>query len=391
MDVALSSDERAFRDELCAFLDRELSDETRRANHDPGESDGWSAGYTRHFRRRLGESGYIGMTWPTEYGGQGRGMNFGVLFAEEMEYHRAPALDSSITYVPQAILAFGSDDLKRQFLPRLSRGENAFFLGYSEPEAGSDLASLSTRAVDEGDHFVITGQKAYSSRARSADFGWVAARTDPQAAKHRGISVFIIDMTSPGISITTQRTVGGWDHPSVYFDSVEVPRTRLVGQLNGGWQVIMGAIDFERATLGAPGLVCSQLDRLLEFCCQPQESGGAPIDDPLVLDRLAGLAIEVEATRLISYWVASLHEAGLRPQHETSLATLYKRETARRLDAEGVELLGGFAPLRPGSPYARLDGEVEHDYFNQIYFQFAAGGFDITRNVIASRGLGLPR
>lgn len=399
MDFALDANQEAFRAELCDFLSAALTGDVRERHRDLREWDGWDAAFADDFRRRLGERGYIGATWPAEYGGGSRDARGRVIFAEEMEYHDAPAFDRSVTYVPDAILRFGSDAQKRDFLPRLARGECTFFLGYSEPDAGSDLASLQTRAEARGDTFLLTGQKAYSSGANRADYGWVAARTDPDAPKHRGISLFIVDMKSPGIEISRHQTTAGWEHHSVAFDAVEVPRSALVGELNGGWRVIMGAIDAERASLGASGLVRAQLDRLVAHCRetpgdaagQSAEDAGVLLDDPAVADRLAGLAIETDAAQLISYWVASLHAHGEQPQHESSLALLVKRETARALDVATLELLGATGVLRPGAAGAPLRGAVEREYLDHLYFHFAAGGFDITRNVIATRGLGLPR
>lgn len=391
MECELTAPEEAFRAEVCAFLARELTPEVWRGHRDPTEQGAWSAEFTRRFRRKLGERGLIGMGWPREYGGGGRSRVFQAIFWDEMEYHRAPGLDRSITYVPSAILAFGSAAQKSEFLPRVSRGELAWFVGYSEPDAGSDLASLKTRAVEDGDGFVITGQKAFSSEAHMADYGWVAARTDPAAPKHQGISVFIVDMKSPGVVVSKYPTLAGWTHHAVYFDNVRVERAMLVGELHQGWRVIMGAIDFERAALASPGLVGYQLDRLLAFCDTPRAGAARLLDDPLVQDQLARLAIEAEAARLMSYWIASLHARGQMPQHETSLAVLVKRETARAFDVAGLELLGPYAPLEPGSRRAQLAGEVEVEYRDHLYFQFAAGGFDITRNVVAHRGLALPR
>ena len=307
-----------------------------------------------------------------------------------MEYHRAPGIDRSVTYVPNALMTFGSEAQKAEFLPQMSHGELAFFVGYSEPEAGSDLANLKTRAVEDGDDFIITGQKAFSSDAHMANYGWVATRTDPTASKHRGITMFIVDMKSAGITISQHPTLAGWTHHAVNFENVRVPRSMMVGVRDEGWKVIMGAIDFERAALASPGLVSFQLDRLLAWCAQDRDSGRL-LDDPVVQDELVRLAIEAEGVRLMSYWLASLHARGLRPQHETSLALLAKRETSRLLDVAGMSLLGALAPLRSGSPHAPLEGEVEVEYRDHLYFQFAAGGFDITRNVVATRGLGLPR
>ncbi len=390
MDLHLSRDEAAFRDELRDFLRRELTPEVWKAHRDPTEQGMWTAEFTKAFRRKLGAAGYIGMGWPKEYGGGGRNRIYQTILWDEMEYHRAPGIDRSVTYVPNALIAFGSDEQKAEFLPKMARGELSWFVGYSEPEAGSDLASLKTKAVQDGDHFVITGQKAFSSDAHMADYGWVATRTSTTGKKHDGLTMFIVDMKSPGVTIAEHPTLAGWTHHSVHFDHVRVHKSMMVGERDQGWKVIMGAIDFERAALAAAGLVTYQLDRLLAWCSQEQH-GVRQLDDPLVRDEIVRLAIEAEGGRLMSYWLASLHAKGLRPQHETSLALLVKRETSRRLDVAGLDLLGQFAPLRAGSPAVALEGEVEVEYRDHLYFQFAAGGFDITRNVVATRGLGLPR
>jgi alkylation response protein AidB-like acyl-CoA dehydrogenase len=391
MEFTLNAEEADFRDEVRAFLRRELTPEVFAGHRDAGEQGMWTAAFTKAFRRKLGAAGYIGMGWPKEYGGGGRSRIYQAILWDEMEYHRAPGLDRSMTYIPNAIMAFGSEAQKAEFLPKLSRGEISWFVGYSEPDAGSDLANVRTRAVPDGEDFIITGQKAFSSDAHMADYGWVATRTDPEAPRHRGITMFAVDMKSPGVTIAKHPTLAGWTHHSVHFDNVRVPRAMMVGERDQGWKVVMGAIDFERAALASPGLVNYQFDRLLAWCAQSRDGSERPIDDPVVQDELVRLAIEAEGGRLMSYWLASLHARGRFPQHETSLALLVKRETARLFDEAGMQLLGPFAPLRTGAPHAQLDGEVEVEYRDHLYFQFAAGGFDITRNVIATRGLGLPR
>lgn len=391
MDFSLTQEEREFRDEVRQFLKRELTPEVWARHRDHDEQGMWSAEFTKTFRRKLGAAGYIGMGWPKEWGGGGRSRTLQAILWDEMEYHRAPGIDRSVTYVPNAVLAFGSTEQKANFVPRMSLGEISWFVGYSEPEAGSDLASLKTRAVPDGDFYVITGQKSFSSDAHMADYAWMATRTDATSSKHDGLTMFIVDMTLPGITVAKHPTLAGWTHHSVHFDQVRVHKSMMVGALNQGWKVIMGAIDFERAALSSSGLVSYQLDRLLSFCSAWPRGAGTMLDDDVTRDKLVGLAIEAEATKLMAHWLASMHARGLRPQHETSTALLVKRETARLFDTIGLEMLGSHAPLRTGSAHAALDGEVELEYRDHLYFQFAAGGFDITRNVIASRGLGLPR
>jgi alkylation response protein AidB-like acyl-CoA dehydrogenase len=386
MRFAFTPEQRELRDAVCAFLRRELTPEARHEHHDPDQLGGWSVPFARAFQRRLGAAGFIGLSWPVEYGGQGRDPSLDAIVVREIEYHRGPSLDTgTISFLPQTILRCGSEEQKRLLLPRLARGEISFFVGYSEPEAGSDLAALQLRAEAHGDSFLLRGQKAFSSGADMADFGWVAARTDPAAPKHRGISLFIVDMASPGITISASRTAGGWLHHAVYFDDVEVPRAMLVGELNGGWRLIMGALDHERAMLASPGAVEGAFDELLAASAERIHG------DPVAADLLARLAIETEVVALSASWLDALREAGREPQYESSLALILKRETQRAIEAAAMQLFGPFAPLRSGSLYAPAGGAFEQDERDHLYYHFAAGGFDITRNVIAVRGLGLPR
>ncbi len=391
MQFAFTEDQLIFRREVCHFLTQELTPEVMSQHYNPLEARGYDWDFCITFRKKLATQGYVGIGWPTEYGGAGKDMVYQVILAEEMEYHHAPGMDGTLTYIPLAIMAYGSEAQKRDFIPRIATGELTVFLGYSEPEAGSDLSALRMQAKADGDDFILTGEKAYSSEAQHADYGWVAVRTDPDAPKHRGISLFLVDMKSPGISMGGFDTMSGWHHPTVAFDQVRVPKSDLVGELNRGWYYIMGAIDFERASLGNPGMADYTLKRLVTHCQTTHRNGKPLIQDPVVQQRLAELYTEVEGVRLMSYWVGSMHARDLQPQHETSLSVLAKRETVRALDAYGAELLGPLVQLTKGEPLAPQDGEFVHDYLDRMYFSFAAGGFDITRNVIATRGLGLPR
>jgi len=384
----LGDEEAAFRKDLCAFLSAEAGETARARHYNERAYLGWDPEFRHAFRRELGRRGYIGLGWPREHSGAGKDMVFQLLYCEEMEYHNAPGMEPATTYVPYVIMWFGTADQQAYFLPRLRQGELSFFLGYSEPGAGSDLANLSAKAVEVGDHFLITGEKSYSTYADIADYGLVAARTNRGVKRHEGISMFLVDMRLPGIRVAQHRTVAGFDHPSVYFDNVAVPASMLVGQQDRGWDVLMGAINFERAALGSPGLLERQMRRLVAFA-SADAHGPASVRDDLNADRLVTATIEADAARLYAYEVVCWQAAGERPQHEASLAALLKREAARLLDVTGLELLGSDSQLRGSS--APLNGAVEQEYREHIYFHFAAGGFDITRNVIATRGLGLPR
>jgi alkylation response protein AidB-like acyl-CoA dehydrogenase len=374
----LTDDHVRFRDRLCRFLHETLTPEVRETHRDDTQQDGWSREYCREFKRALAHEGFIGYAWPSEHGGADGDLLHDHLLADELEYHAAPATtEPSLTYVPHAILRNGTDRQKAELLPGLRAGELYVFLGYSEPEAGSDLANISCLALRDGNDYLITGQKSYSSRADRADYGLVIARTDPTSERHRGLTLFLVDMTLPGITVAQHPTVAGFLHPSVHFDAVRVPQAAIVGSLGGGWSVLMDAIDFERAGASCPG----QCERHLDALCETE------VDS----DRLVTLAIETTAAREYARMVVGAQIRGERVQHETSVALLMKRETARAAQSAAFELLGPQAVLAAGAEGTVAHGDFERAYRQDMSFSFAAGGFDIVRDVIARRGLGFVR
>ena len=389
MRFEFTEEQQRFREELCQFLRAELTPEVCTENLDPSEYSGYRWEFVQHFRKRMSDGGYITVGWPREEGG--KEMIYQVILLEELEYHEAPQLSPTYTYIPPALILFGTDEQKSFFLPKIRAGEFDFFVGYSEPEAGSDLANLQCRAVQEGDEFVVNGQKLFSSYANHADYAWLAVRTDPDAPRHRGISLLLVDMKSSGVTMDSYKTMGGWVHHGVHFDDVRVPRSMLLGELNRGWYQIMAAIDIERTSNGNPGQVIRLFDDLIIECYETRSNGQRLIDLPTTRATLADLAADVQTSRLAAYWATSLYADGQYPQAETSLVSLVVRETARKIATAHMELLGPYAQLRRGSKWAPHDGSAEFHYLNDMYFHFAAGGFDITRSVIANRGLNMPR
>ena len=391
MEFQLTEQQDSFRSDVCDFLQEELTPDVREANYDSAEQGEYAWPFVKGFRKKLAERGYLGVGWPKEYGGDGSDMVHQVLFFQEMDYHGAPSLSPSYTYLPMGIILFGTEEQKSFFLPKLSIGEMDFFQGYSEPEAGSDLANLQCRAVLEGDDFVVNGQKLFSSKAHHADWAFMLVRTNPDAPKHRGISILLIDMKSQGIDLGWYKTMAGWWHHGVYFDNVRVPRSNLLGELDRGWYHGMAILDYERAANGNPGSVMALYDQLLAHCQETVHNGKPLIDDARVRNLLAELASDVQTARLTAYQVASMQASSEHPQAEATLVTLVMRETARKIDAVAVELLGPYANLWRGSKWAPQDGAMPYNYINHTFYSFAAGGFDISRNVIANRGLQLPR
>lgn len=386
--AGISGEARSYREEICAFLTAELTPDVRRRYRDDQAYQGWDLAFRREFRQRVGVQGYLAASWPVEHGGDGRDMLHQLMFLEEVEYHDAPALEPATTYVPHVLMRYGTAEQMAAYLPRLKKGELCVFLGYSEPEAGSDLANLATVAVTDGGGYLLSGQKSYSSWAEVSDFGLVAARA-PGSIRHAGITLFWVDMTSPGLTVATHRTIAGFEHPSVHFDRVQVPASNVIGGVGEGWRCLMGAIDFERRTLGASGLLARQLEGLATIC---EQKDAASASSSLVRDRAISAAVECEAARLLAYEVANRDTTGDAMGADTpALSILMKREAARFVDSVAMEVLGPLGQVHHSSQYAPAAGAFEQSYREHLYFHFAAGGFDISRNVIAVRGLGLPR
>ena len=386
-DLDLGPAANAFRAEVRAFLDQNWNAETQAQAR--RRSDAAEAGFDRDFTRRLAERGWLGISWPARWGGQERTALEQLAFVEEMEYHRAPvrAHAMAVSIVGPALMSHGSDAQRERFLPRILGGELAVCLGYSEPDAGSDLASLRTRARADGDGFVIDGAKLYTTLAERADYCWLAVRTDPEARKHAGISVLLVPMDSPGITVRPLYSLGDHRTNAVFYDSVRVPADALVGTLNGGWAIITEALAFERVMLGGKvARVRRELDELIAHLRDdPLRS------DPRVRDASGQLTAELEAARMLALRCILELEAGRVPHHEAAMAKVFCGELEERLAETALEILGPGAALASGSLDAELDGLFEHVVRASLLDVIGGGTNDIQRTLIAVRGLGLPR
>ena len=384
-DLDLGPAANAFRAEVRAFLDQNWGTEARAASW----ARGGEAGFDRDFSRRLAERGWLGISWPARWGGQARSALEQLAFVEEMEYHRAPvrAHAMAVSIVGPALMNHGSDAQRQRFLPCILGGELSFCLGYSEPDAGSDLASLRTRARADGDGFVIDGAKLYTTLAELADYCWLAVRTDPDSPKHAGISVLLVPMAAPGITVRPLHALGGHRTNAVFYDSVRVGADALVGQLNGGWGIITEALAFERVMLG--GKVARVRRELDELVAHLRDD---PLrDEPRVRDAIGRLAAELEAARMLALRCILELEAGRVPHHEAAMAKVFCGELEERLAETALEILGPGAALASGSVDAELDGLFEHVVRASLLDVIGGGTNDIQRTLIAVRGLGLPR
>ena len=385
MDFSFTPRQDAFRQEIREFLTAERPEAASGIYLENEEDDTWLR--QRDFIHKLAAKRWLTLAWPEEHGGLAADPMSQLVYNEEMAYQRAPTqLGVGPDRVGPTIMLYGTDEQKRQFLPAIAAGDAIFCQGFSEPGSGSDLASLQTRAVLEGDDYVVNGQKIWTSYAHRAEWMILLARTDPEAPKHKGISYLLMDMESPGVTVRPLFDMLGQAHfNEVFFEDVRVPRSNLVGEENRGWYVATATLDFERS--GINRIIAGQkiYEDLVGFA---RENG--PVS-PAVRHRLADHGIEFEVGRLLAYKVAWMQSQGLVPNAEASISKLFGTELQQRVARTGLQLLGLAGALGPGAEQAALQGRLERYYLSTASLTVAAGTSEIMRNIIAGRGLGLPR
>ena len=392
MEFRFTPEQEVLRQQLREFFKQELPDDRQLSEDEVGSEEEWQ--FLRQFQKKLASRGWLVPHWPKQYGGADLGIMEQVIMREETAYHRAPLLDIfGVNMLGPVLMMFGSEEQKREYLPGIASAEVTWCQGYSEPEAGSDLASLQTRAVRDGDDYVINGQKIWTTNAHRAEWMFMLARTDPEAPKHKGISFLIAPMNSPGI--TVQPLINMTDRHGfneVFFEDVRVPAKGLVGEENRGWYVGAALLDFERSSIGNATASRRSLDELVRYCREESSNGKPLIGEAIVRNRLAEIAIETEMGRFLSYRVASIQARGEVPNMEASVAKVYNSELSQRLAGTGVEIMGLYGQVRPESKkWARLRGEFTMSYMMTLGISIAGGTSEIMRNIIAQRGLGLPR
>ena len=392
MEFRFTPEEDRFRSEIREFLRRELPPDWEGAGA-LGEASEARWEFLRSFQKKLAAKKWLTLGWPEEHGGLAASHMTQVIYSEEMTHFRAPIqLGVGPDRVGPTIILYGTDEQKRHHLPGIVAGEMVWCQGFSEPGAGSDLASLKTTAVAEGDYFVVNGQKIWTSLAHRADWCILLARTDPEAPKHRGISYLLLDMNTPGVEVRPLLDLLGRNSfNEVFFDNVRIPRSCLVGELHRGWYVAAATLDFERSGINRVVTGIRLYEELVEYAAQSKADGGRLLDDTRVRHKLAELAIEFQAGRLLAYRVASMQARGEIPNAEASMSKLYGTELQHRLAQSGMEILGLSGQVEPGSPWASLQGRVGEFYLLAVALTVAAGTSEIQRNIIAGRGLGLPR
>jgi len=349
----------------------------------------------RRLVRQMGRDGWLAVGWPKAHGGQGYAATEQLIFFEEANIAGAPLPFVTISTVGPALMEHGSAEQKARFLPGIAAGEIVFAIGYSEPGAGSDLAALKTQARLEGDlatgRFIVNGNKLWTSGAESADHLWLAARTEPDLPRHKGISILIVDTDSPGFSHTLIHTVGNTT-AATYYDNVSVPAANLVGPLHGGWKLITAQLNHERLGLGSwSDKVFGPFGRVLQWAKVRDESGRRAIDQPWVRRALAECYARLEAMRIINFRIAADLEAGGMDVALASTTKVYGSESVIEILRKLLEIVGGSGLVRSGSAAALLMGELEYEVRSNTINTFGGGTNEIQRELIAQFGLGLPR
>ncbi len=390
MDFVWDPEDEDFRREVRQFIQETLpSDWEERAYFGTDES----YEFGRANAIRLAEKKWLTLAWPKEYGGMGASHWQQAIFNWETAYWRFPVtVGSGISLAGPTIMLYGTEEQKAHWLPRIASAKELWCQLFTEPGAGSDLAALQTRAVRDGDDYIISGQKLFTSLGHHADLGWAGFRTDPLAPKHRGISTFVVPMHLPGITVRPMIDMSGvHDVNEIFFDEVRVPKENLIGQENRGWYQMAATLDFERSGVGRYATATRVLKELVDFAKQAKHEGRSLAKEPRVRNKLAQMYVEVEVGKYIGFRTVSMQAQGLVPNREASASKVFGAELRQRLANTSMNILGLYGQLKKGSKGAVMQGRFEFEYLNTMYLTIGAGSSEINRNIIAERGLGLPR
>ena len=388
MYIDLTEDQKALRQQLRTYFDHLMTPEVK------AEVSGMEGGHKyRELVRQIGKDGWLGVGWPSEYGGGGMTMVEQMIFLEEQRRSGAPFPFVTVSTVGPALMEYGSDEQKSEFLPKILHGECHFSIGYSEPNAGTDLASLTTTAVADGDDFVTNGTKMFTSGATDTDYIWLAARTDPDAPKHKGITMFIVPADSEGFSAAPIHTLSGSATAMSYYENVRVPKENIVGGLHGGWKLITSQLNHERVGLAAFGSAAyARTEKVIAWARDTETPDGHKmIDLPWVQSNLAEVYARIEAMKLLNWRMTSQLETGFVNPADASAVKVYGTEVVLEVYRLLQEIVGPSALVQAGSPAAQIDGEIEHEARQATINTFGGGVNEIQREIVSMAGLRMPR
>jgi alkylation response protein AidB-like acyl-CoA dehydrogenase len=394
MDFNYGPEDEAFRKELRDWLDANKQHAPRRFNlfGEEGGASGWDEQV--RWARKLNEGRWLAVNWPKEYGGRGASIMQTIVYNEELTRAgvMAPMIGMGIGLLGPTLIHWGNDEQKSRYLPKILTAEEIWCQGYSEPGSGSDLASLQTRAVEDGDDFVVNGQKVWTSLAHRADYIFLLVRTDPDAPKHKGISYLLVDTHSPGVTVRPLvQITGAKGFNEVFFEDVRVPKKNLVGQKNQGWQVAITTLMFERSAGGGDRGAMAQVRELAELARKLKRDSATAWDDPDVRQKIANFMCEAQALRYTGYRQLTRRLKGLPPGPEGSIMKLCSTELNLRVQMYAMELLGPYSQLEYQAPMAIDHGKWSYRMLAARGGTIAAGTNQIQHNIIGERVLGLPK
>lgn len=388
MFIDYTPEQKRLRDELRAYFARIVTPDVLAEN---SASEGGGPLYTKALRQ-MGQDGWLGIGWPKEFGGLERSAIDQYIFFDEVQRTGFPIPFLTLCTVGPTLIKFGTPEQKAKMLPRILQGDLHFAIGYSEPGAGTDLASLTTKAVKDGDDYIVSGQKVFTSLAEYADYIWLAVRTDPNAPKHKGISILMVDTKSPGFSLSPIHTLGGNRTNVTYYDNVRVPASMRVAGENDGWKLITMQLNHERVALLAPGPVTRFVEEVVAWAKETRLADGRRIiDQPWVETHLARAHAHVEVLKLLAWRHASKIDHGTLDPAEASTVKVFGSESFVQIYSLLLEVLGPLGIVKAGSPGALLRGRIESYYRTTLVLTFGGGVNEVQRDIIAMAGLGLPR
>ena len=391
MDFEFSDAEKAFEEEVNKFIEQNRSDDVMDLTRE-NMAQLVDTPARRAFMRKLGERGWLGMTWPKKYGGsEGEGV-YEYLLNERLAGVGAPQIGKGVGIIGKTIIRHGSEKLKQEFLPKILNNDVEFAIGYSEPQAGSDAAAMALKATRDGKGWRLNGQKIFTTSAHFADWYWFGARTDPDARKHEGITLFLLRMDDPGLTIQAMATIGDERTNQVFFDNVWVSDDYVVGELNKGFKYISEALDLERFTMFTFAPIEQRVDLLCEYVATEERDGKPLREDPIVRQKIAQLVTQTEVARVLGLqFVAKSMKGGAPPTCEASMYKLYATELSKRLADTSLDIAGPGGQLRVHTEEAPMKGRAELTYRYTVVDTIGGGSSEIQKNILARRKLGLPK
>ena len=391
MDFRFDPSLEAFQEKVRAFFREEMRPEKVRGHRDERDLTGFDEAFERAHLRRAGEAGLLGVSIPEEHGGQGKPLRYKAIVSYEAAYHDAPCIDTAATLIAPQMLAYGSPEQQAFYLPKMVSGELTVCIAYTEANAGSDLANLETRADRNADGFTLNGTKTLVTGAHKADYCCLVARTDLDAPRHKGMSMLLVPLDGPGITIERRVTMNRWTLSEIRFQDARVPSSAILGEMNKGWYQMAAALQSERSSMAHLGWATRNIDEIVDYCRETRPGRGAAWQDKRVRADLARLRIELGVAERLSKRVMWLQSEGQAPGHAAAMAKTYLTELLQRTAHVGTRVMGLYGGLYRWSPYAPAGGRICYEHVERVHPTISVGSNEIQRNAIAVQGLGMPR